>query len=142
VAETVPELCMALALAFKEGRLDRLSEHYVYPLAIYSPSGLWIEANPRETADIVFLRRALAVKAGMADLRVAVGTIKELAGGRIKVGVSWEYLDAVGRTLGRSKLNYYCRRGEDAVLRVEMIDFSELAFWDGGRPAVPPARRN
>jgi hypothetical protein len=133
---------MALVGAFKEGRLDRLSDHYLYPLAIYSPLGLWIEASPEETADIVFRRRAAALKAGMADVRVTIGEIEEIDAGRLRVGLAWDFLDTGGQSLGRSELRYFCRRGMDASLRVEMIEFSQLAFPEAGRPDVPPSRRN
>lgn len=142
MAETVRELCNALALAFREGRLETLPEHYTYPLAIYSPRGLWIEGTPQETTEIIFRRRAAALKAGMADVRVTIGETAEVDGGRLRVGVAWEFLDARGRSLGRSELSYFCRRGADAQLRVEMIEFSRLAFEEASRPDPPPPRRN
>jgi hypothetical protein len=142
VADTIPDLCVALATAFREGRLDGLSDHYIYPLAIYSPAGLWIEASPQETADVIFLRRAAAVQAGMADLRLTIGEIAEVEGERQRVGVTWEFLGSGGVPLARSVLNYFCRRCADGALRVEMIDFSELAFSQAGRPNAMPPRRN
>jgi hypothetical protein len=142
VADTVQDLCMALALAFREGRLERLSDHYIYPLAIYSPRGLWIEGTPQQTAEIIFRRRAVALALGMADVRVTIGEIAEVDGGRLRAGVAWDFLDARGRSLGRSELSYFCRRGADAQLRVEMIEFSRLAFEDATRPEPPPPRRS
>ena len=142
MAATVPDLCMALALAFKEGRLDSLADHYIYPLAIYSPQGLWIEASPMATAEIVFRRRALALQAGMADVRVAIGDVSDIEGGRLRVPVAWDFLDAEGRSLGRSELHYFCRRGADMEVRVEMIEFSRLAFSEAVDTDPRPQRSN
>ena len=133
---------MALARAFREGRLDRLSKYYVYPLAIYSPRGLWIEASPQKTAEVIFERRAAALKAGMADLRVTVGEIAEVEGGRLRVQVTWDFLDTGGRSIGISELHYYCRRGADAAWRVEMIEFSRLAFPNAGLSDARPPRQS
>jgi hypothetical protein len=142
VADTVAELCASLAQAFKEGQLDRLSSHYLYPLAIYSPIGLWLEANPQETAEMIFRRRAAALRAGMAEVRVTVGEPVEGVTGRLAVDVAWDFLNAAGLTIDRSELRYYCRRGADGQLRVEMIEFSRLAFAEAGREKDPPPRRN
>jgi hypothetical protein len=142
VADTVAELCTALATAFREGRLDRLSAHYLYPLAIYSPDGLWLEGSPAETAEIIFRRRAAALKAGMRDIRVTIGAVSEEDGGRLRAEVAWDFLGAGGQDIDRSELKYYCRRGADGALRVEMIEFARLAFADAGRGKDPPARRN
>jgi hypothetical protein len=142
VADTVTDLCTSLALAFKEGRLDRLSSHYLYPLAVYSPVGLWLEANPQETAEMIFRRRAAAIKAGMADVRVSIGEPTEEEAGRLRVDVAWDFLNAAGQRFERSELRYFCRRGPDGQLRVEMIEFAKLAFAETGRPEEPPPRRN
>jgi hypothetical protein len=142
VAETVAELCASLARAFKEGQLDRLSSHYLYPLAIYSPIGLWLEANPQETAEMIFRRRGAALRAGMADVRVTVGEPVEGVTGRLAVDVAWDFLNAAGQLIDRSELRYYCRREADGQLRVEMIEFSRLAFAEAGREKDPPPRRN
>jgi hypothetical protein len=142
VAETVAELCASLARAFKEGQLDRLSSHYLYPLAIYSPVGLWLEANPQETAEMIFRRRAAALRAGMADVRVTLGDTTEGVTGRLAVDVAWDFLNAAGQVIDRSELRYYCRRDTDGQLRVEMIEFSRLAFAEAGREKDPPPRRN
>ena len=133
---------MALATAFRDGRLDRIPEHYIYPLAIYSPAGLWIEASPQETGDVIFLRRAAALKAGMVDLRLTIREIADVEGERQRVGVTWEFLGPGDLTIARSVLNYVCRRCADGAVRVEMIDFSELAFSEVGRQDTPPPRRN
>jgi hypothetical protein len=142
VAETVAELCASLARAFREGQLDRLSSHYLYPLAIYSPVGLWLEANPQETAEMIFRRRAAALRAGMADVRVTVGETTEGVTGRLAVDVAWDFLNAAGQVIDRSELRYYCRRDADGQLRVEMIEFSRLAFAEAGREKDPPPRPN
>jgi hypothetical protein len=133
---------MSLARAFKEGKLEVLSSHYLYPLAIYSPIGLWLEANPQETAEMIFRRRAAALRAGMADVRVTVGETTEGVMGRLAVDVAWDFLNAAGQAIDRSELRYYCRRGADGQLRVEMIEFSRLAFAEAGREKDPPPRRN
>jgi hypothetical protein len=133
---------VSLARAFKEGRLDVLSSHYVYPLAIYSPIGLWLEANPQETAEVIFRRRAAALKAGMADVRLTVGDTTEEGAGRLRVDVAWEFLNAAGQAFDKSELRYFCRRDADGQLRVEMIEFSRLAFAEAGRTEDPPPRRN
>ncbi len=142
MADTVTDLCTSLAAAFKEGQLDRLSSHYLYPLAIYSPVGLWLEANPQETAEMIFRRRAAALKAGMADVRVSIGETTEEGAGRLRVDVAWDFLNAVGQRIDRSVLRYFCRRCADGQLRVEMIEFSQLAFAEAGGPDEPPPRRN
>jgi hypothetical protein len=133
---------MSLARAFKEGRLDRLSSHYFYPLAIYSPIGLWLEATPQETAEMIFRRRAAALKAGMADVRVTIGNATEEVAGRLTVDVAWEFMNASGQRIDRSELRYFCRRGADGKLRVEIIEFSQLAFAEAGREKDPPPQRN
>jgi hypothetical protein len=133
---------MSLARAFKEGRLDRLSAHYLYPLAIYSPIGLWLEANPQETAEMIFRRRAAALKAGMADVRLTVGNATEEVAGRLTVDVAWDFVNVSGQRIDRSELRYFCRRGSDGNLRVEIIEFSQLAFAEAGREKDPPPQRN
>jgi hypothetical protein len=133
---------MSLARAFKEGKLDVLSSHYIYPLAIYSPVGLWLEANPQETAEMIFQRRAAALRAGMADVRATVGETSEVVTGRLAVDVAWDFLNAAGQLIGRSELRYFCRRDASGQLRVEMIEFSRLAFAEAGRERDPPPRRN
>jgi hypothetical protein len=75
-------------------------------------------------------------------VRVTIGEIEEIDAGRLRVGLAWDFLDTGGQSLGRSELRYFCRRGMDAALRVEMIEFSQLAFPEAGRPDVPPSRRN
>jgi hypothetical protein len=119
---------MALAQAFKEGHLERMASLYHYPLAIYSPSGLWLEANARETVEIVFRRRVAAIRAGMSDLRVTIGKPIEDGAERIRVNVAWDFVKADGTVFDRSRLRYFCRRDPDGQLRVEMIEFSQLAF--------------
>jgi hypothetical protein len=130
---SVEDLCRHLASAFAEGRLEDIPDHYIYPLAIYLPDGIRIEMSPRETAEAVFLRRTVALKAGMRSVRVRIAGVTEMQGGRIPVSLSWEFLDANGRRIGLSSMRYFCRRSADGTLRVEMIEFTEIAFAD----AVP-----
>ena len=142
MADTVAELCASLARAFKEGQLEQLASHYLYPLAIYSPTGLWLEASPQETAEVIFRRRAAALKAGMADVLVTMDVPTAEDAGRLRVDVAWEFVNAAGELIDRSALRYFCRRCPDGQLRVEMIEFSQLAFSDAHRAPEPPPRHN
>lgn len=140
MSSTVEELCEALAAAFSEGRLEHLSRYYVYPLAVYSPRGVRVETTPEETAEAVFARRAMALRSGMRSVRVQIAEVAEMTGGRIPVLLSWDFLDADGRRIGRSSMRYFCRRSADGLLRVEMIEFSELAFSESWPPTGPGTR--
>lgn len=130
MSSKVEELCQTLASAFADGRLEFLSDNYVYPLAVYSPGGVRVEMTPEETADTIFARRTRALKAGMRSVRVRIDEIAEMHGGRIPIRLSWDFLDAEGRRIGTSSMRYYCRRFADGTLRVEMIEFTEQAFTD------------
>jgi hypothetical protein len=142
MALSVEELCHALVSAFTEGRVDGLSDHYVYPLVIYLPKGFRVEMTPKETAEMVFARRAAAVRAGMQSVRLRIAEVAEMDGGRIPVRLSWEFLDGGGGTIARSALRYFCRRSADGSLRVEMIEFTEIAFPDATPRPTAPTRRN
>jgi hypothetical protein len=142
MASSVEELCHALVSAFSEGRVDRLSDHYVYPLVIYLPKGFRVEMTPKETAETVFARRAAAVLAGMQTVRLRIAEVAEMEGGRMPVRLSWDFLDSEGRTIARSTMRYFCRRAEDGTLRVEMIEFTEIAFPDAAPRPEPPTLRN
>jgi hypothetical protein len=128
MATSVEELCTTLALAFSEGRTERLSEHYIYPLVVYLPAGVRIELTPEQTAEAVFARRVVAMRAGMRSVRVRIDEIREIKGGRFMARLIWEYLDAGDRRIAASKMCYFGRRSADGTPRVELIEFSELAF--------------
>ena len=133
---SVEDLCRHLASAFAEGRLEDIPDNYIYPLAVYLPDGIRIEMSPRETAEAVFVRRTVALKAGMRSVRVGIAGVTEMEGGRIPVSLTWEFLDANGQPIGQSSMRYFCRRSRDGTLRVEMIEFTELAFPEAApRPA-------
>lgn len=131
MSSSVQELCEALASAFSDGRLNGLAAFYAYPLAIYSPGRVRVEVTPEETESALFRRRGLALRAGMRSVRVRIWDVAEMTGGRIPVRLSWEFLDADGQRVGLSAMRYFCRRSPDGTLKVEMIEFTELAFSDG-----------
>ena len=128
MSSSVEELCRALVTAFSEGRLECLAEHYTYPLAIYLPRGVRIEMTPDQTVAAVELRRETALRAGTESVRLAIANVTESPQGRITVGLSWEFLDAGGERIDRSVMRYYCRRWPEGAVRVEMIEFTEIAF--------------
>jgi hypothetical protein len=130
MSSSVEELCRALVSAFWEGRLERLSDHYTYPLAVYLPDGVRIEMTPDVTAEAILVRRKAALRAGMRTVRLEIAEVTESPQGRVVVGLSWDFLDAQGRRLDRSEMRYYCRRWPDGVVRVEMIEFTKLGFAD------------
>lgn len=133
---SVEEFCGALAAAFVEGRVDGLSAWYVYPLPIYLPEGYRIEMTPDATAKAVLARRALAMRAGMKSVQVRISEISEPAADRLSVQLSWEFLGASGEMIDRSFMRYFCRSTE-GTLRVEMMEFTRLAFT--GSPVGPEA---
>jgi hypothetical protein len=135
MATTVEELCESLASAFSTGRLDDVLGHYIHPLAIYMPDGFRVEMTPEETMEVIFVRRALALRAGMQTVRVTIDRVDTIEGGRILVHLSWDFLGAGGDRVGRSVMRYFCRRAPDARLRVEMIEFMEKAFEAAERTA-------
>jgi hypothetical protein len=139
MATSVEELCTMLASAFSEGRMERVAEYYVYPLVVYLPTGVRIEMTPEETAETVFARRAVALQAGMRCVRATVYEVRELEGGRFVAHLSWDFLDAGNRRIGRSEMRYFGRRAADGRLRLELIEFSELAFADRGGTTTPPS---
>jgi hypothetical protein len=128
MSSSVEELCRALVTAFSEGRLDRLSDHYTYPLAIYLPHGVRIEMTPDQTVAAVKARRKAALRAGLGSVRLTIASVTETPQGRITVGLSWEFLDEAGGRIDRSVMRYYCRRWPEGAVRVEMIEFTEIAF--------------
>jgi len=139
---SVQELCRHLACAFSEGRLDGLSDHYAYPLVIYLPEGIRIEMTPEDTAEAIFARRMVALKAGMRSVRVRIAKVAEMEGRRIPVRLSWDFLGEDGRLIGRSSMRYFCRRSADGALRVEMIEFTRIAFSETLPKSAGSARRN
>lgn len=130
MTSSVEELCETLASAFADGRIEGVWQYYTYPLIIFTPGGIRIEIRPEETAEAIFARRALALRAGMRSVRVTIASIEERPRGRIPVELAWDFVDARGRSVGRSAMRYFCRRDTAGTLRIEMIEFSQLAFSD------------
>jgi hypothetical protein len=142
MATSVEELCDSLAAAFSKGRTERLSQYYVYPLVVYLPDGIRIEMTPEQTAETVFARRAVALRAGMRSVQVRIEEVREIEGGRFVTRLSWEYLGAGERRIARSAMRYFGRRFADGTLRIELIEFTELAFAGTGGGLAPTTRQH
>ena len=142
MATSAQQFCDTIAAAFSEGRTEGLSAHYLYPLTIYTPSGVRIEMTPDQTAKAVFARRAAALQAGMKSVRARVNRVEESERGRIIIHLSWDFLDAVGRPFARNVMRYFGRRTEEGALCIEMIEFSEMAFSGVMGIAQAPRTRN
>lgn len=139
---SVEDMCAALVAAFVEGRLENLPRHYVYPLAVFLPDGVRIEMTPDVTTEKIFARRAAAMREGMRDVRLRIADVREVPNGRVTVDLSWEFVDVNGQPIDRSTMRYFCRRDPDGSVRVEMIEFSEIAFADSVTADPPRPPRN
>lgn len=128
--ERYQDLIQALADGFLDGDPLDLAEFYSHPLAIYHGEAVRVEATPEETAKSVIRRRMRLREAGAAKILAEVHAFDCSADGRLRLRVTWTYLDAKQKKLDATALTYFCRESADHSLKIDMILFDALAFPD------------
>lgn len=131
--DRILKFCESLADDFAEGNLDDITDKYVYPLAIYYPTGVRMEKTPAETKNAIFTRRSAALAVGMDRVQVVLHEIGELDGDRFSVLLDWRFLNAEGVAIGESTIRYFCKATTDGHIRVELIEFLKIAFPNADR---------
>lgn len=148
MSTTLQPFFSAQAQLLADGRIGSLARHYATPLPVLLPkSDAWMVLPARAAVIETFWSKHRSVRAaGVGRLRACV--TREAAGGgdRRMAEVTWFYVGAGGRRLGRTVARYYVARRAEG-LRVELLEFRRVAFpqlhgWFAANAArLPPGRR-
>ncbi len=134
--------CQSLADAVIEDRLEDASRAYVYPLALYTPDGMSIEATEAQTVSALGARRSMAVEHGATQISASVYDIDRSRPGRIVLGVIWTYLAEGGQALDHTDLRYYCIVDGSAAIKIELIEIERFAFEETSENWTGSPRRH
>lgn len=128
----VADFCQTCADEFLTGELGAMVARHALPLAVYLPDRIRVRLTREDLLSAIARRRALALDAGTARIRVTVLVIDDMNDGRLPLMIEWSFLDANDRQIARNRMRHYCRRGLDGEFRVEMVEILRLGF---ARPA-------
>lgn len=119
----------AQAQLLGDGRISQLSRAYALPLPVFLPaSGSWHVLKTRAAVMETFWTKHRSVRAaGVGRLRACVTGEAEGSGGRRRAEVTWFYVGACGRRLGRTVADYYVSRRPDGLC-VDLVEFRRIAF--------------
>ncbi len=120
--------CQDLADAVMDGRMEDASHAYAYPLALYIPGGMSIEASKAQTIAALTARRGMAVAHGATSIAASISHIDRSRSGRIVLDVMWTYLAEGGLPLDHTDLRYYCIADHPKPLKIELIEIGRFAF--------------
>jgi hypothetical protein len=109
------------------GRIDDLSEHYIYPLPLYLASSRVIVRAPEEAAAMLRLVRAAFLERGVVALDPKVVAIDLPRAGRFRVWVDWHELAVPVEGTRISSAIYYCK-ATPAGIRTEMVNYTHLSM--------------
>ncbi len=124
----IHHLLTAMAASFEKGDLEAVARHFSEPLAIFANGQFMLEATASRVPELIFRMRAEAIARGMASVRLEIINFRPTRNNRTPVVADWHFIAANGKEIGTSRVCYYCapdRRGE---LRVEMLEYIEIAF--------------
>lgn len=118
-----------LAELFAEDRLDRITDHFSYPLPFFANDGLLVFGNAASFGEALTLYRNATRKAGIVRLQPRVVANGVPVRDYSNVWVEWDHADAAGRVQRTSQVRYAVYHPKSVMLpRVELIDYTVTAF--------------
>ena len=115
---------------FTAGQVKRVARDYAAPLAIYTHGEIMMTASREQNERSLGAFHATMVARGLkrsVPRVVAIGLPRK---GRMSVRVDWRHEDSAGDLTATSEVLYYCARGKDGALQIEIVEFLTAPFAD------------
>jgi hypothetical protein len=142
MSSPIQKLLQSMASNFQNGDIDKVAACFAEPLAIFADGEVVLEATASYVPELIFRMRAEAVSRGMARVKIQIRELDDDVNGRRPVVVDWVFLSASGTEVGRSSVRYYCAPQADGMLRIEMVEYLEIAFPNFLRTLTPSTTPN
>lgn len=129
MTQSLTRFLTTLSHAFCNDRLDLVSEHFAYPLPLYTKGELLVFGSPGVLIEALELYRNAARTSGITQILprvVATGIPKK---GYSQVWAEWDHYDGSEAISCTSQVRYAIYQDRMALHpKIEMIDYTSIGF--------------
>jgi len=121
----------AIAVAFCEGRLDHVAQHFSVPMPLYTDKNLIVFGARHSLVEALDLYLQAVRKAGIVRIEPRIVATGIPVKGYSNLWVEWDHFDENDTCVKTSQVRYAIHHERDALTpQLEMVDYTISAFPD------------